>query len=191
MTRFWLVRHGPTHEKAITGWRDVPADLTDTAALERLAAFLPAQAVIVSSDLQRCTATAAAIAAGRQTLVPQRALREFDFGDWDGKTFPDIDAIDPALSRKFWEGDPKVAPPNGESWEMVTKRVQSALVSLAETQAAPDIIVVGHMGMIMTMIAVCGRTPHQAMSHKIDNLSVTDMTYDRHAWRIGTINRRI
>ena len=33
--RLWWVRHGPTHEKAMTGWRDVPADLSDTAAIAR------------------------------------------------------------------------------------------------------------------------------------------------------------
>ncbi|MEO0677999.1 MAG: histidine phosphatase family protein, partial [Pseudomonadota bacterium] len=46
MTTFWWVRHGPTHEKAFTGWRDVPADLSDTAALQRLSAFLPSDAPI-------------------------------------------------------------------------------------------------------------------------------------------------
>ena len=37
MTRLWWVRHGPTHAKAMVGWRDLPADLSDTAALARLA----------------------------------------------------------------------------------------------------------------------------------------------------------
>ncbi|MDX5383564.1 MAG: histidine phosphatase family protein, partial [Rhodobacterales bacterium] len=29
MTRFFWLRHGPTHQKVFTGWRDVPADLSD------------------------------------------------------------------------------------------------------------------------------------------------------------------
>ena len=32
----WWVRHGPTHRKEMVGWSDVPADLSDTAALARL-----------------------------------------------------------------------------------------------------------------------------------------------------------
>ena len=44
------------------------------------------------------------------------------------------------------------------------------------------------MGMITTMIAQCGGTPYQAMGHQIDNLSVTDMTFDLQRWQIGTIN---
>jgi len=53
MTRVYWVRHGPTHQTAFTGWRDVPADLSDTAALARLDAFLPGDAVVISSDLMR------------------------------------------------------------------------------------------------------------------------------------------
>ncbi|MCX8953857.1 histidine phosphatase family protein, partial [Ruegeria sp. NA] len=36
MTRLHLVRHGPTHAKTMVGWSDLPADLSDTAALRRL-----------------------------------------------------------------------------------------------------------------------------------------------------------
>jgi hypothetical protein len=35
MTRFWLVRHGPTHAKAMIGWTDLAADLSDQSALRR------------------------------------------------------------------------------------------------------------------------------------------------------------
>ena len=187
MTRFWLVRHGPTHEKAFTGWRDVPADLSDRAALARLSDYLPDDALLTSSDLSRSVATAEAIE-GRVRITPDPRLREFDFGEWDGLTFAEVDARDSALCREYWEKPGDVAPPGGESWNAVTARVTAALTDLAETHTGRDIIVVGHMGMIMTMIAQCGVTPYQAMGHQIDNLSVTDMTFDLQRWRIGTIN---
>lgn len=188
MTRFWLVRHGPTHEKAFTGWRDVPADLSDTAQLQRLSDHLPNDALVTSSDLQRSVATAEAIAGPREKLPPQKALREFDFGSWDGLHHTEVAARDPILSRQFWEEPGDLKAPNGESWNMVTDRVTAALTDLALTHARKDIIVVGHMGMIMTMIAQCGGTPYQAMGHRIDNLSVTDMAFDLRRWQIGTIN---
>ncbi|MEO0665238.1 MAG: histidine phosphatase family protein, partial [Pseudomonadota bacterium] len=90
MTTFWWVRHGPTHEKAFTGWRDVPADLSDRAALKRLSAFLPWDAPILSSDLQRTRATADAIQGARTRLPDHAGLREFDFGLWDGMRFDAI-----------------------------------------------------------------------------------------------------
>lgn len=188
MTHFWLVRHGPTHEKAFTGWRDVPADLSDRAGLARLSAYLPDHAVVTSSDLSRATATADAIAGARRRLPPDPHLREFDFGAWDGLTFAEVDARDSALCRAYWEQPGDIAPPGGESWNAVSQRVCKALVSLADQSPAAHIIVVGHMGMIMTMIAQCGGTPYQAMGHQIENLSVTDMTYDLQRWQIGTIN---
>ncbi|MEY8841169.1 histidine phosphatase family protein, partial [Cribrihabitans sp. XS_ASV171] len=36
MTRLHFVRHGPTHAKGMVGWSDLPADLSDTALLDRL-----------------------------------------------------------------------------------------------------------------------------------------------------------
>ncbi|MDZ4137070.1 MAG: histidine phosphatase family protein, partial [Paracoccaceae bacterium] len=51
MTRFHWVRHGPTHAKAMIGWTDLPADLSDHPAIARLTAFLPDAAGVVSSDL--------------------------------------------------------------------------------------------------------------------------------------------
>ena len=41
MSRLFLVRHGPTHAKTMVGWSDLPADLSDTAALARLSDHLP------------------------------------------------------------------------------------------------------------------------------------------------------
>lgn len=188
MTRFWLVRHGPTHEKAFTGWRDVPADLSDTAALARVSAHLPADAPVVSSDLSRCVTTAEAIAGARPLLPARKSLREFDFGHWDGLHFSEVDKRDPERARKFWEQPGDLTAPDGESWNMVTKRVKTSLEDLAQRHRAPNMIVVGHMGMIMTMIAQCGGTPYAAMGHKIDNLSITDMHFDLQRWHIGTIN---
>ena len=80
MSRLFLVRHGPTHEKAFAGWRDVPADLSDEAAISRLRAFLPKNAVMVSSDLIRSKETANAIAADYERLPDEKGLREFHFG---------------------------------------------------------------------------------------------------------------
>ncbi|KKL74425.1 hypothetical protein LCGC14_2065050, partial [marine sediment metagenome] len=45
--RLWWVRHGPTGATGMLGWGDLPADLSDKAALGRLAAHLPDDAVLV------------------------------------------------------------------------------------------------------------------------------------------------
>lgn len=166
----------------------MPADLSDTAAVQRLSDYLPQDAVLTSSDLSRAVATADAIAAKRTRLPPRKTLREFDFGLWDGLHFDEVAKRDPVLSRRFWEEPGTLSPPDGESWNAVTKRVSQSLEHLAMQYKGRDIIVVGHMGMIMTMIAMCGETPYEAMGHKIDNLSITDMQYFANGWHIGAVS---
>jgi alpha-ribazole phosphatase len=188
VTRFWLVRHGPTHSKAFAGWRDIPADLSDTAALGRLNAHLPTNAVVISSDLIRATATADALMHSRTRLPHDPALREFHFGDWDGMTFADVSAKWPALSRMYWEEPGHAAPPNGESWDQAARRINAAVDALIGTHA--DIIIVAHFGMILTQVQrALGVTPYDALSHPIDNLSVTQISHDG-AWACGPINHK-
>ena len=99
MTTWHWVRHGPTHQKTFTGWRDVPADLSDQAALDRLNAYLPDNALVISSDLIRCVETADALQGTRTRLRHDPSLREFHFGTWEGVGFDTGSDWHPDLSR--------------------------------------------------------------------------------------------
>ncbi len=188
MTRFWWVRHGPTHEKSFVGWRDVAADLSDKALISRVNAALPAGALVVSSDLIRARDTATAIAGGRTRLPDDPNLKEFDFGDWDGLHFSAVAKRDPDLSRRFWEDPGDLAPPNGESWNAVATRVGRAVDRLIAAHPGRDIIAVAHIGVIMTQIQRAGSTAYQAMGHQIENFSITDLAFDGTTWTVGRIN---
>ena len=189
MTHIWWVRHGPTHEKAFVGWRDVPADLSDTTAIARTSDYLPDDALIGASDLIRASATANAIANGRRRLADDPALREFDFGVWDGMTFDAVAKRDPIDSRLFWE-DPGVRQaPKGESWDQVSARVGGAVDKLVTHYPNQHLVLVAHIGVIMTQIQrASGSSAYAAMGHQIANFSVTDMTFDGKDWAMGTIN---
>ena len=190
-TRLWLVRHGPTHSKAAVGWSDIPADLSDVAALARLSDYLPAQARIVSSDLQRASATADAIQKSRTRLPDATTLREMNFGDWDGRPFTEIAASDPVTSRKFWESPGSTAPPNGESWNDLSVRISTAVDTIITAYGAGDVIIVAHFAAILTALQrASGMSAKSAFSFKIDNLSVTRLDY-LHAsksWRVHGVN---
>ncbi|WP_377508571.1 histidine phosphatase family protein [Octadecabacter sp. R77987] len=176
MTRVFWVRHGPTHEKAFVGHRDVPADLSDTAQIARIDTYLPVDALIVSSDLSRAVDTANAIQNARTRLPHSSDLREFDFGDWDGLHHSEVAARDPDLVRQFWENPGKLAAPNGESWNMVATRVNAAIDGIAAENPRRDIIAVAHIGVIMTQIQRAGGcTAYHAMSHQIANFSITEI----------------
>lgn len=188
MTRFWWVRHGPTHEKTFVGWRDVPADLSDTARLARLDAHLPKGALIVSSDLSRASATAAVLANGREALPADPALREINFGAWDGLHWSQASASDPERTRAFWEKPGDVAPPEGESWNTVAARVDGFVGRMLAEHSGCDIVVVAHFGVILTRVQQAGGlTAEAALGHRIEPLSVTRAEHSGGGWRLREI----
>jgi len=190
MTRLHLVRHGPTHAKTMVGWSDLPADLTDTAALARLSAHLPEDATVVSSDLSRASATADAIQGQRSRLAHHPDLREIHFGAWELRSHSEIEAEDPDLVRAYWEYPGEVRPPGGESWHEVCTRVDSAIDALIAAHRGADLIVVAHFGVILTQIQRALRLDAEAtFAHRIDNLSVSEVTCLANGeWTAGRIN---
>lgn len=176
MTRLFMVRHGPTHAKTFVGWSDLPADLSDTAALARLDAHLPQDGVVISSDLIRASATADAIQNKRTRLPHDPDLRELNFGDWELKAFTDIENNDPERARAYWDNPGEVRPPNGESWNDARSRVDRVIDRLLETHSGRDLIVVAHFGVILTQVQrALNIGGYETFGHRIDNLSVTEI----------------
>ncbi len=191
MTRWWWIRHGPTHQKAFTGWRDVAADLSDAAAIERLARALPVSASLVSSDLLRARATADAVHRGQTRLAPAPDLREFNFGAWDGLAYDQVAKRDPDLSRAFWD-DPGVhCAPGGESWDDLAARVAAYVDQINDDPAPSDIVAVAHFGVILTQIArAANQSAAEVLTHRIDPLSLTVLNFDNTGWEVERINHK-
>ncbi|WP_299618222.1 histidine phosphatase family protein [uncultured Tateyamaria sp.] len=176
MTTWHWVRHGPTHQKNFTGWRDVPADLSDQGAIDRLCAHLPEGALVISSDLTRSVTTADAIQGGRRRLRHDPALREFHFGTWDGVHFSTVADWHPDLSRAYWESPGDHSPPGGESWNQSAARVAMAVRRIEAAHPDAHIVAVAHFGVILTQVqAVLGLSGYEVLGHKIDPLSVTTL----------------
>lgn len=191
MTRFFWVRHGPTHSKALIGRTDLPADLSDRAALDRLSAFLPASALVVSSDLVRAVTTADALQAHRPRLPHDSQLREFDFGDWEGLPAAEVAARWPDESRAYWERPGDAAPPGGESWNAAAARVTAAATRLAEANPGRDIVAVAHFGVILTQLQRArGCTAYEVLAQRIEPLSVTCLSLTATGWTVAEINHR-
>lgn len=190
VTRLWWVRHGPTHEKTMVGWRDVPADLSDTAMLARLDGMLPRDALLVSSDLIRAVATADALSDGRTRLPHHPGLRELHFGDWDGKAWDDIAASHPELSFAYWDDPGDHCAPGGESWNQASARISAATDDLIARHQGRDLVIVAHFGAILTQVQrALGCSGAQAFAHRIDNLSLTRIDLTPAGWTIGPINQ--
>jgi broad specificity phosphatase PhoE len=134
-----LTRHGEAAPADIMlgGQLDVMLTPNGRHEAEALARRLTGVRIdrIVSSPMLRALETAQAVATGRPVEVDER-LRELDYGQWEGLTYEEIEARDPAL-RARWDHDPgSTHSPSGESGEDVAARALSFLVELLEAELA-------------------------------------------------------
>ncbi len=178
---------------SFVGWSDVPADLTDTATLARLHDHLPDDAVVISSDLIRCVATADAIQGARQRLDHDDQLREFHFGDWELRNYREISDEHPELAREYWSNPGDSAPPNGESWNVGAMRVNAAVDRISQAYAGRHIVAVAHFGVILTQVQrATGMSASSALGFQIDNLSLTEIEHmGGEDWRILGVNHNL
>ncbi|GGQ78937.1 bifunctional RNase H/acid phosphatase [Couchioplanes azureus] len=159
-TRLILVRHGETaltKQGRYSGRGDVPlcdeGEAQAMAAAARVAGISRDVAAVVASPLQRCVRTAELIAAEQGdipvTVLPD--LIECDFGEWEGLTFAEVKERWPAeLDR--WLESTSVAPPGGESFQAVSKRVRGALATLRSAYPSSVVVVVSHVSPIKLIL---------------------------------------
>lgn len=174
MSDIFMVRHGPTHARCLVGWSDLPADLSDTGAIARLEAYLPSDALIVSSDLTRAVTTADAIQGLRRREDHHAGLRELHFGTWELRDGAELAAEDPERYAAFWEHPGDVRPPGGETWAELSTRVSAALDGLWAAADGRPLVAVAHMGAIMTQLErALDVPPRDVFQQPIEPLSVT------------------
>ncbi|GAA1398996.1 bifunctional RNase H/acid phosphatase [Catellatospora coxensis] len=157
-TRLVLVRHGETEltaQKRYSGRGDVPLSAVGeeqaAAAGRRVAGLRPDR--VVSSPLSRCKATAAAIAsaAGGIPVSVEADLIECDFGVWEGLTFGDVREQYPA-ELDAWLASTSVAPPKGESFQQVAKRVRGVMGKLQKAYEGQTVVIVSHVSPIKLIL---------------------------------------
>lgn len=108
-----------------------------------LAGVLPAR--IVSSPLLRASETAGVIAETTGTAVEfDERLIEMDYGEWDGKSFANLDP----LEHERWRSDSSMAPPGGESLDEVGARVAALCAELLGDAGVAPVIAVSHVSPI-------------------------------------------
>lgn len=166
--------------------------MSNTAALSRLDAHLPDDAVVISSDLIRCIATADSIQGNRERLAHNDKIREFNFGDWELRNFADIAKHDPKTSEEYWTNPGDVAPPDGESWNQAFDRVCDAVDKITTAYKGRNIIAVGHFGTILTQLQrATNMSASSAIGFQIDNLSVTHLEHlGADDWRVMGVNHK-
>jgi probable phosphoglycerate mutase len=167
-----LLRHGEsalTAQKRFSGsGADVDPELSGRGrwqagrAARELAARGDVQAV-VSSPLARCrqTAEAAAAALGLDLTV-EPGLRETDFGVWEGLTFAEVRARHPA-ELTAWFGSATVAPPGGESFAEVERRVTACRDALLAAMPGRTLLLVSHVTPVKTLARLALGAPVESL----------------------------
>jgi probable phosphoglycerate mutase len=167
-TRIIAIRHGETSwnvDTRIQGQLDVPLSANGRWQAERLAHALrgePIQA-IYASDLTRAWETAQYLSQthGRQ-VIKETGLRERGFGDFEGKTFAEIEALLPEQSMRWRRRDPEFSPRGGESLVALSARVVEAAERLAARHPGEQIALVGHGGVMDVLYRAATRLDIQA-----------------------------
>jgi alpha-ribazole phosphatase len=164
-TKVWLIRHGEVAANGIF-YGSLDVDLTPAGLQQarQIAAALADQpfAAIYTSPLQRCAVAARMLAEGRQcALTPVDALRELDFGDFEGRPYEDILKQYPDFQGGWMELAIHAGFPGGEGLEAMRARVLAAAAGLRARHEGEHVAVVTHGGVIRIWLAEALGMPPQ------------------------------
>ena len=145
-----LVRHAVTAwnlEGRVQGSRDVPLSAAgERQALALRDRFAGERVLLYTSPLSRARSTAA-LAFPDHTPVLDPRLSELDYGVFEGLTLTERQALP---EWHAWRLEPFYhAPPGGESYRELTRRVTDWFVSLPD---APHVVAVTHSGTIQALL---------------------------------------
>ena len=166
MSRVLFIRHAETEMAGrYCGHSDPDLNAQGRTQVVRLSQFLAEETLdtVYSSDLRRATSTAEAIVAGR--IIPRvlrPALREIDFGDWEGLSWEEVEQLDPEYAQKWMKSYPNLPTPSGESFEDFERRVLTEVGHLINRSPGP-IAVVTHGGVLRVVLRhLCGYSDSRA-----------------------------
>jgi probable phosphoglycerate mutase len=185
-TTLILLRHGATSlslEKRFsgTGGQDLPLDDSGVAQAHAAAEWVRGHGgvdALVTSPLRRCRETAAHVAevVGLEPQVVD-GLRETSFGDWDGHTFAEVREKWPA-EMDAWLSSTAVAPPGGESFDAVARRVGRALDRLIAEHPGQTVVAVSHVTPIKMLVRTALGAPLSAIYRmELSEGSVTTISW--------------
>jgi alpha-ribazole phosphatase/probable phosphoglycerate mutase len=151
-TRIYLVRHGQVkgfEEKRYNGQGDVPLTPEGEAQFGLLRMRLQKKAIraVYSSDLSRCQEGARLLARSfGLEPVPKAELRELHIGEWEGKTWQELQAAYPQEWQARLRDIVHYQVPGGESLLEMAERVRRAIREILAAHPGEEVLVVAHGG---------------------------------------------
>lgn len=197
MTTLILVRHGETEGNVQQVWHGaLDSPLTTRGQLQVKATALQVAkldqsyhvAAFYVSPLPRAQQTAAAIAAAiDQHPLIDSGLREFDLGEWEGRTFLELRDKENLWER--WRQDPYFMPPQGESPRTFHARVLTTMQRFATAHPTETVLIVTHGGVICNVLATwLGRGPEDWRNWEPHNCAITVVQRNEMQWQALLVN---
>lgn len=165
----YLVRHTETIcEKGICyGQSDVNIAEPFNEIFDRIISELPAEAIVFSSPLKRCSILAKHIQNNIKTISYQEddRLKEMNFGDWELKNWNEIP---PEELNPWMEDFVNIQVSNGESFVELHQRVGEFLSDTISETKHP-VVIVAHAGIIRSIVCHQSSLPlKDAFQNKVD-----------------------
>lgn len=190
-----LLRHGVTSHTqrklfSGSGGEDLPLVDEGVEQARRAAAWIAERGgadAIVASPLLRTRQTAAHVSEKLGLSVEtEPGFAETGFGEWDGFSFAEIMKRWPG-ELDTWLNSTAVAPPGGESFDDVSKRVEAARERLIDRHAGRTVVVVSHVTPIKLMVRAALQAD-MGVIHRMElaPASITTITW----WPDGTPSLR-
>jgi probable phosphoglycerate mutase len=148
------------------------------AVADWIAPLAEAIDVVITSPVRR-TRESAEILAERlgHALEEEPGFAEMEFGAWDGLTFAEV-AEQHQGDLEAWMGSVEHAPPGGETFRDVEKRVLEGLDRLLEAHRGKVVVVVSHVTPIKTLVAHTVNAPLEAVFRmELSPASVTVLAF--------------
>lgn len=154
-----LIRHGMTQgnkDGTYVGQSDIPVTEEGLAQLRQMKAKMtyPEVSAVFVSPLIRCKQTAGIIYPDNTAIVIDD-LKEYNFGEWEGKSADELKNDEQFCA--WLAGQADAAPPFGETNAEFTHRVTAAFLKIVEGLFKTDVTeaaIVAHGGVIMTIMSL-------------------------------------
>lgn len=151
-TRIYLIRHGQVEgheEKRYNGQVNVSLTQLGREQSDRICNCLvniPLDAVYCS-DLDRSRYCAELIAAAHDLKVcPHTSLRELNIGDWEGRTWAELQQAYPDDWQARLQDLVNFQVPGGESLQQAADRIRPTIQNIIEKHPDADVALVAHGG---------------------------------------------
>ncbi len=161
-----LLRHGEVDAEgwAFRGSTDTPLSETGWQQMRAVSASFDPFDHIATSPLQRCRLFAETLKAKQQThVITLNDMREMDFGDWENRSFDELQKDYGSLLHRFWQSPLGIQPPNGELFDDFSQRVIDCWQSWLQTESGNHRLLVAHGGVIRVLLAHALDMPMSAL----------------------------